>query len=98
MSKYFKNLGNTHEPLQLDESTAINEQMNTLREEQISIGKELQKMREKKGWSKEELGSKVGIDGEQVALFEKGEQPVPEVLAKDFGEIFENDFHIFLTA
>jgi DNA-binding XRE family transcriptional regulator len=93
MTKYLKS---RHVPLHLNEPKAVGEEFNDFLLEIEEAGTLLNAFRESKGFSEEELGQHVGIDTETIILMESGEQPIPFILAKKFGKIFEADYHLFL--
>jgi ribosome-binding protein aMBF1 (putative translation factor) len=93
MSKYRRS---RHIPLQLDESNALKEETSDFLTEIQEAGTLLKTLRESKGWTEAELGEKVGMDPEHIALMERGQQPVPFVTAQLFSKLFSTDSQLFL--
>lgn len=60
------------------------------------MGALLRTLREKKGWSLEELAKHVPADANYLAAMENGAEPIPEKLIKHFSQIFEVPEDYFL--
>lgn len=92
MAKYMRS---RHVPLDQEEQHAVGEEIDEFITETQDAGQNLKTHREAKGWSRALLGKKVGLNSKQIAMMEKGDQPIPLDLARHFADLFETDEHVF---
>lgn len=92
MSKFMRS---RQVPLDLDESKNINEELNDFFVDAKEAGLLLRELREKRGWTLNELCQKTGLGEDQLLGMENGFLPISENIAKRFSEIFHIPKHHF---
>ncbi|MCC5832336.1 MAG: helix-turn-helix transcriptional regulator [Chlamydiales bacterium] len=93
MSKFLRS---RHVPLVKEETEALGEEFKRFLDDVEEVGSVLRALRKKKGWSLTDLAHKAGLEKSHLEAFEKGEQPIPERLAKRFAKIFNVSIRLFL--
>jgi len=88
MTKYMRS---RHVPLDLEESSAVREEIDDFLEGVREVGLSLRELREQKKWTQKELGKKIGLDETHIAMLEEGGYPIPDVIAKRLAELFKTD-------
>lgn len=65
--------------------------------EKISVAVvSLKGMRNREGWTQEQLGEKIGVSQANLSKMECGKRPIGKAIAHRLAEIFDTDYRIFL--
>lgn len=91
--KYLKSM---HVPLSLSKSALTNEELEEFREQLTQIGERVQSLREKRGWTKEELAKRAETTVAIINEIESGTHPLSEHLLHHLGRVFDVSWHEFL--
>lgn len=84
-------------PLVKEEHKELDEEFDRFLENVKEAGTILRDLRKENGWSLSDLAQEVAVDKSHLAAFERGQQPIPEGLAKRFAEIFDVPERLFLV-